>query len=65
MSLPIDGSRDKEISIKGLETSLFMEGLKDWRQGGLVDDENDMCELNPEDDSADGLYEGGQTVDEV
>jgi len=36
LALPIDGSRDSEISIKGLETSLFMEGIKDWADGAMV-----------------------------
>jgi hypothetical protein len=65
LSLPIDGHHDHEISIKGLETSVFIEGLKDWRKGGLIDDEEDMHKLNSADDSADGLYEGGRSVDHV
>ena len=36
LALPIDGSRDSEISIKGLETSLFVEGIKDWADGAMV-----------------------------
>jgi hypothetical protein len=42
---------------------LFVEGLKDWWKGGLVDDEEDMCELNPKEDDVDGFYEGGRPVE--
>jgi len=36
ISLPIYGSLDAEISIKGLETSLFVEGVKGRVQGAIV-----------------------------
>jgi hypothetical protein len=57
IALPIDGSRDYEISVKGLDSTTFVEGLKGWRGGGLVDDENDAVELNEKDDENDGLYQ--------
>jgi len=75
LSLPIDGSQDSEISIKGLETSLFVEGLNDWAQGGMVasgmveEDENNhgeeeqvqAPELEAADDELDGEYLVGET----
>ena len=30
LSLPIDGSEDHEISIKGLANQVLVEGLRDW-----------------------------------
>ena len=57
LSLPIDGSCDHEISVKGIESPILIEGLKDWRRGGLVDDENDVVELSEQDDGADIFYE--------
>jgi len=46
LTLPIDGSSDQELSVKGIDSSLLKIG--DWRR-----DENTM--LNPEDrSSADG-----------
>ena len=39
-SLPIDGSSDSEISIKGLPTSSLMTALKDWKtQGAPMEEE--------------------------
>ena len=66
-SLPIDGSWDSEISIKGLETSLFVEGLKGWAQGAVVNTgvveenyegvgDNEKVELNIAQDELDGEY---------
>ena len=55
-SLPIDGSCDHEISVKGIESPILVEGLKDWRRGGLVDDENDVVELSKQGDGADIFY---------
>ena len=34
LSLPIDGSEDYAISIKGLASELLVEHLKDWEVGG-------------------------------
>jgi len=36
LALPIDGSRDSEISVKDLDSSLLIAGLGDWREGGLT-----------------------------
>ncbi|KAG0133660.1 hypothetical protein HOY82DRAFT_538057 [Tuber indicum] len=36
LSLPIDGSRDSEICVKGLDTSLFVEGMKGLADGVMV-----------------------------
>lgn len=33
LSLPIDGSEDHEISIKGLANHVLVEGLRDWERG--------------------------------
>ena len=41
--MPIDGSCDGEISIKGIENAYLQEGLKNWSVGGV---EN----LDPEED---------------
>jgi len=68
LSLPIDGSRDSEISIKGLPTSLFVEGVKGWAEGVMVaggaveedgegeEEADDSPELNIADDELDGEY---------
>ena len=73
LSLPIDGSRDSEISIKGLLTSFFVEGVKGWAEGvmvagGVVEEEGDGEEeaedshlLNIVDDELDGEYILGET----
>jgi len=37
LALPIDGSCDGEISIKGIENAYLQEGLKDWSVGGVED----------------------------
>jgi len=73
LALPIDGSRDSEISIKGLETSLFVEGIKDWADGAMVaggmveedadgEGEQDQApELEAAHDELDGEYIVGDT----
>jgi len=73
LSLPIDGSRDSEISIKGLSTAWFVEGVKDWVEGvmvagGVVEEDaqgeeegDDSPELNIVDDELDGEYIIGET----
>ena len=33
LSLPLDGSADSELSIKGLANDLLVEGLKEWETG--------------------------------
>ncbi|KAG0137933.1 hypothetical protein HOY82DRAFT_535264 [Tuber indicum] len=48
ISLPISGSCDHEISVKGIDKTYLVEGLKDWRQGGVElgveDSEGDLEE---------------------
>ena len=73
LALPIDGSRNSEISIKGLETSLFVEGIKDWADGamvagGMVEEDADgegeqdqTPELEAVHDELDGEYIVGDT----
>ncbi|KAG0132840.1 hypothetical protein HOY82DRAFT_538529 [Tuber indicum] len=36
LSPPIDRSRDSEISVKGLDTTLFVEGMMGWADGAMV-----------------------------
>ena len=57
MSLPIDGSSDSEISVKGIETAVLIDGLKDWQKGGLVDDEHNRVGLSEKGDDVDIFYE--------
>jgi len=73
LALPIDGSGDSEISIKGLETSLFVEGIKDWADGAMVatgmveadgdgEEEQDQApELEVAHHELDGVYIVGDT----
>jgi len=73
LALPIHGSRDSEISINGLETSLFVEGIKDWADGAMVatgmveengnrEEEQDQApELEVAQDELDGEYIVGDT----
>jgi len=35
LSLPLDGSSDGEISIKGLDTPILMDALREWRTQGV------------------------------
>lgn len=35
LSLPIDGSEDHELSIRGLANDYLVEGLRDWGVGGI------------------------------
>ena len=66
LSLPIDGSRDSEISIKGLDTSIFLDALKECAgmeentPGGAIEDEDDMEELESAEDELDGEYLVGE-----
>ena len=59
LGLPIDGSADEEISIKGIETGFLTEGLKNWEEGGIQvdDDEDDPVELDVRDNEADLFFE--------
>jgi len=48
LSLPLDGSEDMEISVKGLATEFLKAGLGNW---GMVDEvETDDRELEEEDE---------------
>jgi len=35
LALPIDGSRDAEMSIKGIDIEQLVEKIKEWEIGGL------------------------------
>jgi len=41
LSLPLDGSSDNELSIKGIETDFLVEKLVDWKQGGNTTSDDD------------------------
>jgi len=64
LALPIDGSPDSEISVKGLDSSLLIAGLGDWREGGLTtNDEEEVGEeeeLNVAFDELDGEHLVGE-----
>lgn len=55
IALPIDGSCDNEISIKGLDTTMLAEELKNWKQtptasaDSLSEGTSDNSETNDED----------------
>ncbi|RPA94157.1 hypothetical protein L873DRAFT_1793165 [Choiromyces venosus 120613-1] len=72
ISLPISGCEDHEISVKGINKTYLIEGLKDWQQGGHLvgleegaaeeeaseeGAEEDLMELNEEEDENDVFYE--------
>jgi len=57
LALPIDGSCDGEISIKGIDSTYLREGLRDWQEGGVVASEEDSVELAESDDERDVFYE--------
>jgi len=65
LSLPIDGTRDTEISLKGINTAQLVEDLRDWTVGGLelptLDMDSDGGESLPEgDDNSEFIsYEAG------
>jgi len=44
LSLPMDGSKDSELSIKGLANDFLVEGLKEWRIGENVNDDGEDVE---------------------
>jgi len=64
LALPIDGSRDSEISVKGLDTSLLIAALEDWHEGGLTTNDEEEVEqeeeLNIAFDELDGEYLVGE-----
>lgn len=57
LSLPINGTNDLEISIKGLDTGALTEKLRDWHLGGLVangdEDQIELSEMDDENRAAD------------
>jgi len=53
IALPIDGSCDNEISIKGLETTMLMEGLKNWVRTPTIDSSSEGTSDNLETDASD------------
>ena len=53
IALPIDGSCDNEISIKGLDTSLLAERLEKWEHTPTVDSTSEGTSDNPETDTSD------------
>jgi len=59
LALPIDGSCDSEISVKGVDNAYLVEGLTKWEVGAkvAVDLEEDRQELAETDDDADVFYE--------
>ncbi|KAG0133181.1 hypothetical protein HOY82DRAFT_605021 [Tuber indicum] len=61
LALPIDGSCDGEISIKGIENTYLRKGLKDWSVGGVgeIDSEEngESVEVPEEVEEEDIFYE--------
>jgi len=62
LALPIDGSCDGEISIKGIENAYLQEGLKDWSVGGV---ENLNSEKDEESAGVAGNVPEGKAVEEA
>jgi len=60
LSLPIDGSRDSEISIKGLPNSVLYNGLRSGNNESSLGEEDDMDELDSGEDNLDGEYFVGE-----
>jgi hypothetical protein len=72
LGLPIDGCRDSELSLKGIEMEQFIQDMKDWRIGGVeqptLDGENsDGGEsLNSKDDNNESIdYLAGPSREEI
>lgn len=55
LALPIDGSCDSEISIKGLDTAGLTAKLRDWHLDGLDVGEANLVEISGEDDEDESL----------
>jgi len=53
IALPIDGSCDNEISIKGLDTTVLAEELKNWERTPTIDSSSEGTSDNPETDASD------------
>ena len=58
LALPINGSCDEEISIKGLDCTYLREGIKDWQIGANpeIDLEDDSTELAEVEDDEEGVF---------
>jgi hypothetical protein len=63
-SLPIDGSSDGEISIKGLPTARLMTALKEWKTRGAptaredaASSSDDTCDSSSSDDESDDEHQ--------
>ena len=73
LSLPIDGSRDKEMSFKGMDMVKLVEDLQNWTIGGLeqptldIESNSDREESLPSDDGNDEFisYEPGPLREEA
>lgn len=55
LALPIDGSCDSEISIKGLDSAGLTEKRRDWHLDGLDVGEADLVEISGKDDENESL----------
>jgi hypothetical protein len=55
MSLPIDGSCDAELSIKGLDPEVLRSGLKDWRTRGCHQEQDDYSDSESSDSEGEDL----------
>jgi hypothetical protein len=42
--LPVNGSFDNEISIRGIDNIFIKGGIENWSLGGPVDDDNNVVE---------------------
>ncbi|KAG0135520.1 hypothetical protein HOY82DRAFT_536693 [Tuber indicum] len=58
ISLPMDGSDDGEISVKGLDTSQLIAGLADWRSESIPEEEIVVDENPP-------LGENSESAEEI
>ena len=58
LALPINGTCDKEISIKGLDCTYLDEGIKDWQIGANlgIDLEDNSIELAEVEDNEEGVF---------
>ena len=72
LSLPIDGSRDAELSIKGIDTERLANDLQAWHIGGLeepsLDDDSSEAEESipsDEDNPEFIFYEAGPLREEL
>ncbi|KAG0125893.1 hypothetical protein HOY82DRAFT_615839 [Tuber indicum] len=64
LSLPIDGSEDTEISIKGLLNEYLVEGLKEWEgRGAQVEERVEMEEKTEAEAEAEAEVEVGAQVE--